>query len=76
MSSQALHVDMVPDEATGTISLTLSCKAPPRQHSITNGQSLIAALEEEELAARGDATARQPSKSLTVHCKEDASHSR
>ena len=76
MSSQALDVVMVPDEATGSVSLTLSCKAPARQQSITNGQSLLAALEQEEFAARGDVTAKQPSKSLTVLCKKDASHVR
>ena len=76
MSSQAVAVDVVPDEATGTISLTLSCRTPSRQQSITNGQSLIAALEHEERHARGDTTARQPSRSLTVLCDKDGMQDR
>ena len=71
MSSQAVAVDMAPDEATGTISVILSCRAPSRQQSITDGQSLIAALEQEERHARGDCTVRQPSRSLTVLCDKD-----
>ena len=76
MALQSMAVAMVPDEAAGTISLTLSCRPRPKQQPIMNGHSLIAALEQEELSVRGDTTAKQPSNPLTVLCHQDTTQSR
>ena len=75
-SLQAIGVVLMPDEATGLVSVSLSCEPLSRQHSITDGQSLIAALEQEELDAKGGMSARRPPMALAVGSSECSRQSR
>ena len=53
-ASSAVRLALTPDEAAGSVSARLSVGPPSRQHSITDGQSLISALQQEERDALGE----------------------
>ena len=57
-ASSAVRLALTPDEAAGSVTVGLSVGPPSRQHSITDGQSLISALQQEERAARGELDVR------------------
>ena len=57
-ASSAVRLALTPDEAAGSVSMRLSVGPPSRQHSITDGQSLISALQQEERDARGELAVR------------------
>ena len=80
-ASPAVRLALTPDEAAGSVFVRLSVGPPSRQHSITDGQALILALQQEERDARGELSLRTaPMSPFDIHlskaeCQErQASH--
>lgn len=70
-SKPAVSMALVPDEATGIVTVRLSCQPLSRQPSITDGQSLIVALEQEEKEAKGELFVKLPASVFTSQRSEE-----
>ena len=76
-ASSAVRLALAPDEVAGSVSVRLSAGPPSRQHSITDGQSLISALQQEERDARGELTVRTaPVSPFDLHLNKEEGQER